>query len=229
MEHVIGGERTGLPGRRPFALSVVERSRRGTNFIFFHHKSKGEDLWYKNAVIYNLDVGTFMDGDGDGHGDFEGLVRRLDYLAGLGVTCLWLLPFQPTPDRDNGYDITNYYGVNPQHGSLGDFVEFMHQARGRGIRVLMDLVVNHTSDQHPWFKAARSDKRSPYREWYLWSKKRPKNFRQGMVFPGVQETTWPGYSEAATKGKLTRGFGFLQVRFRPFNTWSEGNLFRFSS
>jgi maltose alpha-D-glucosyltransferase/alpha-amylase len=155
-----------------------------------------EDLWYKNAIIYNLDVGTFMDGDGDGHGDFEGLVRRLDYLAGLGVNCLWLLPFQPTPNRDNGYDITDYYGVNPQHGSLGDFVEFMHQARGRGIRVLMDLVVNHTSDQHPWFKAARSDKHSPYREWYLWSKKRPKNFQQGMVFPGVQETTWTYDKEA---------------------------------
>src|SRR6187455_3061529 len=78
-----------------------------------------EDLWYKNAVIYNLDVGTFMDADGDGYGDFEGLVRRLDYLAGLGVTCLWLLPFQPTPDRDNGYDITDYYGVDPRHGTLG--------------------------------------------------------------------------------------------------------------
>lgn len=155
-----------------------------------------EDLWYKNAVIYNLDVGTFMDGNGDGHGDFEGLVRRLDYLAGLGVTCLWLLPFQPTPNRDNGYDITDYYGVDPRHGSLGDFVEFMHQARGRGIRVLMDLVVNHTSDQHPWFKAARSDKRSPYREWYVWSKKRPKNFQEGMVFPGVQETTWTYDKEA---------------------------------
>ena len=155
-----------------------------------------EDLWYKNAVIYNLDVGTFMDADGDGYGDFEGLVRRLDYLAGLGVTCLWLLPFQPTPDRDNGYDITDYYGVDPRHGSLGDFVEFMHQARGRGIRVIMDLVVNHTSDQHPWFKAARSDKRSPYREWYVWSKKRPKNFQEGMVFPGVQKATWTYDKEA---------------------------------
>ena len=155
-----------------------------------------EDLWYKNAVIYNLDVGTFMDANGDGYGDFEGLVRRLDYLAGLGVTCLWLLPFQPTPDRDNGYDITDYYGVDPRHGSLGDFVEFMHQARGRGIRVIMDLVVNHTSDQHPWFKAARSDKRSPYREWYVWSKKRPKNFQEGMVFPGVQKATWTYDKEA---------------------------------
>ena len=155
-----------------------------------------EDLWYKNAVIYNLDVGTFMDANGDGYGDFEGLMRRLDYLAGLGISCLWLLPFQPTPDRDNGYDITDYYGVDPRHGSVGDFVEFMHQAAGRGIRVIMDLVVNHTSDQHPWFKAARSDKHSPYRDWYVWSKKRPKNFQEGMVFPGVQKTTWSYDKEA---------------------------------
>jgi maltose alpha-D-glucosyltransferase / alpha-amylase len=91
-----------------------------------------ENPWDKNAVIYNLDVGTFIDANGDGHGDFEGLMHRLDYLARLGVTCLWLLPFQPSPDRDNGYDIMDYYGVDPRHGSLGDFVEFMHQARGRG-------------------------------------------------------------------------------------------------
>ena len=95
------------------------------------------DLWYKNAIIYNLDVDSFLDANGDGHGDFEGLTRGLDYLAGLGVTCIWLSPFQPSPNRDNGYDITDYYGVDPRYGSLGDFVEFMHQARGRGLRVIM--------------------------------------------------------------------------------------------
>lgn len=149
-----------------------------------------DDLWYKNAVIYNLDVETFMDTNGDGIGDFEGLSRCLDYLSGLGVTCIWLLPFQPSPNRDNGYDISDYYGVDPRHGSSGDFVDFAHQARQRGIRVIMDLVVNHTSDQHPWFQSARRDKGSKYRNWYTWSKKHPSDYKKGMVFPGVQKSTW---------------------------------------
>lgn len=148
------------------------------------------DLWYKNAVIYCLDVDTFMDGNGDGIGDFAGLARRLDYLAGIGVTCLWLLPFYPTPDRDNGYDIVDYYNVAPTLGTLGDFVDFTHQAHERGMRVIIDLVVNHTSNQHPWFKAACSDPSSKYRDFYIWSEKRPKDHDQGMVFPGVQKTTW---------------------------------------
>ncbi len=105
-----------------------------------------DDLWYKNAVIYSLDVDTFMDANGDGVGDFEGLIRRLDYVDSLGVDVLWLAPFQPSPNRDNGYDITDYYGVDPRFGSSGDFVEFMNQAKKRGIRVILDLVVNHTSD-----------------------------------------------------------------------------------
>lgn len=148
------------------------------------------DLWYKNTVIYSLDLETFMDGNGDGIGDFEGLIRRLDYLHSLGVGCIWLAPFQPTPNRDNGYDISDYYGVDPRHGSSGDFVEFMHEAHERGIRVVMDLVVNHTSDQHPWFQAARADEDSILRDFYVWSKTRPKDWNQGMVFPGVQKSTW---------------------------------------
>ena len=115
------------------------------------------DLWYKNAVIYCLSVGTFMDANGDGIGDFEGLMRRLDYLHGLGITAIWLMPFQTSPGRDDGYDVSDYYGVNPAHGTLGDFVEFTHGAKQRGIRVLIDLVVNHTSDEHPWFQEARRD------------------------------------------------------------------------
>ena len=111
------------------------------------------DLWYKNAIVYCLSVETFMDANGDGVGDFEGLLRRLDYLQGLGVTAIWLMPFQPSPRRDDGYDITDYYGVDPRYGTLGDFVEFTHGCKQRGIRVLIDLVVNHTSDQHPWFQA----------------------------------------------------------------------------
>jgi maltose alpha-D-glucosyltransferase/alpha-amylase len=148
------------------------------------------DLWYKNAVIYCLDVGTFMDANGDGVGDFEGLMRRLDYLAGLGVTCVWLMPFQKSPRRDDGYDITDFYQVDERFGTLGDFVDFTHEAQQRGLRVMIDLVVNHTSDQHPWFQAARRDKRSKYRDYYIWADKRPKDADHGMVFPGVQKTTW---------------------------------------
>jgi maltose alpha-D-glucosyltransferase/alpha-amylase len=148
------------------------------------------DLWYKNAIIYCLSVGTYMDANGDGIGDFRGLARRLDYLHGLGVTAIWLMPFQTSPHRDDGYDVSDYYSVDPRYGTLGDFVDFTHGAKQRGIRVLIDLVVNHTSDQHPWFKEARRDPQSQYREWYVWSKKKPKNAKTGMVFPGVQKTTW---------------------------------------
>jgi maltose alpha-D-glucosyltransferase / alpha-amylase len=148
------------------------------------------DLWYKNAVVYCLSVETFMDGNGDGVGDFQGLARRLDYLAGLGITAIWLMPFQKSPGRDDGYDVSDHYNVDPRYGTLGDFVEFTHGAKQRGIRVLIDLVVNHTSDQHPWFQEARKDEQSIYRDWYVWSKEKPDNADQGMVFPGVQKTTW---------------------------------------
>jgi maltose alpha-D-glucosyltransferase / alpha-amylase len=124
-----------------------------------------KDLWYKNAIAYCLHVGTFMDTNGDGVGDFQGLLRRLDYLAGLGVTCIWLMPFRPSPMRDDGYDVSDYYDVDPRYGTLGDFVEFTHGAKGRGIRVIIDLVVNHTSDQHPWFKEARRSTASKLRDW----------------------------------------------------------------
>lgn len=149
-----------------------------------------EDLWYKNAVIYSLDLETFMDINADGVGDFEGLTRRLDYLKALGIDAVWLAPFQPTPNQDNGYDIKDYYGVDPRHGSSGNFVEFMHQAKKRGIKVIIDLVVNHTSDQHPWFQDARSSENAKHRDWYVWSKKRPSDWDKGMVFPGIQEATW---------------------------------------
>jgi maltose alpha-D-glucosyltransferase/alpha-amylase len=154
------------------------------------------DLWYKNAVVYCLSVATYMDANGDGVGDFAGLMRRLDYLAGLGITAIWLMPFQTSPCRDDGYDISNYYEVDARYGTLGDFVEFTHAAKQRGIRVLIDLVVNHTSDQHAWFKDARRDPKSPYRDWYVWSKKKPRDSNKGMVFPGVQKSTWSFDSEA---------------------------------
>ncbi len=154
------------------------------------------DLWYKNAVFYCLSVGTYMDSDGDGIGDFQGLMRRLDYLQGLGVSAIWLMPFQVSPCRDDGYDVADYYNVDPRYGTLGDFVEFTHGAAQRGIRVIIDLVVNHTSNEHPWFKDARRDPNSKYRDWYVWSKKKPANANTGMVFPGVQKSTWSYDQEA---------------------------------
>ncbi len=148
------------------------------------------DLWYKNGVIYCLPVNAFMDADGDGVGDFRGLTRRLDYLNGLNVSTIWLMPFQPSPCKDNGYDIADYYNVDPRYGTLGDFVEFTQGAHQRGMRVMIDLVVNHTSDEHPWFQSARRDRHSKYRDWYVWSSKKPANADEGMVFPGVQKSTW---------------------------------------
>jgi len=163
------------------------------------------DLWYKNAVIYCVDVETFMDSNGDGIGDFQGLTHRLDHIEALGATCVWLLPFYPSPNRDNGYDITDHYGVDPRYGTLGDFVEFMHAAEERGLRVVVDLVVNHTSVDHPWFQEARRDPSSPRRDWYVWSREKPENLHEGMVFPGVQEATWT-WDEAAGAWYMHRFF-----------------------
>jgi maltose alpha-D-glucosyltransferase/alpha-amylase len=165
------------------------------------------DLWYKNAIIYCLSIATYLDSDGDGIGDFQGLMGRLDYLQGIGVTALWLMPFQPSPGRDDGYDIADYYGVNPRFGTLGDFVEFTKGCGQRGLRVMIDLVVNHTSDQHPWFQEARRDPKSKYRDWYVWSKKKPKNADSGIVFPGVQKSTWT-YDEVAKAYYFHRFYDF---------------------
>jgi maltose alpha-D-glucosyltransferase/alpha-amylase len=165
------------------------------------------DLWYRNAVFYSLDVETFFDSDGDGCGDFEGLSRRLDYLESLGIDALWLSPFQPTPGRDDGYDVADFYGVDPRYGTLGDFVEFVHEAKSRGIRVIIDLVVNHTSDRHPWFREALKGPDSPFHDWYVWSKKRPPDWRSGMVFPGVQKETWT-YAREVRKYYFHRFYDF---------------------
>jgi maltose alpha-D-glucosyltransferase/alpha-amylase len=148
------------------------------------------DRWYEKAVIYCLDIDTYADSDGDGVGDIRGLIGRLDYLARLGVTCIWLNPIHPSPDRDDGYDVTDFYNVDPRFGTLGDFAELLHQAESLGIKVIIDLVVNHTSDQHPWFRSARSSPDSPYRDWYVWSDTEPADRHQGMVFPGEQDATW---------------------------------------
>src|SRR3954451_6273167 len=152
--------------------------------------SDTSDLWWKTAVMYCLDVQTFMDWNDDGMGDFTGLAERLDYLAELGVTCLWLMPFYPTTDRDDGYDITDYYGVDPRLGSAGDFVEVVRTARDRGMRVIIDLVVNHTSDRHPWFRAARSSRTSPYRDFYVWRVDEPPDTSQEVTFPDKENSIW---------------------------------------
>lgn len=152
--------------------------------------SRTSDVWWKNAVFYCLDVETFQDGNGDGIGDFAGLEHRIDHLAGLGVTCIWLMPFYPTPNRDDGYDIVDYYSVDPRLGSMGDLVQFVRTARDRGIRVIADLVVNHTSAEHPWFRSARSDRNSPYRDWYVWRDQIPEKGPDGLVFPDAEDSNW---------------------------------------
>ncbi|MDN5771649.1 MAG: trehalose synthase, partial [Microlunatus sp.] len=148
------------------------------------------DLWWKSAVVYCLDVETFMDWNDDGIGDFQGLNQRLDYLEALGVTCLWLMPFYPTPDRDDGYDIVDFYGVDSRLGHHGDLVETIRTARDRGMRVIVDLVVNHTSDRHPWFRHARSRRTSPYRDFYVWSDDPPASTQLAPTFPDQESGVW---------------------------------------
>jgi len=176
------------------------------------------DRWYQEAVIYCVEVDSFQDSNGDGIGDLPGLVSRLDYLARLGVTCLWLNPIHPSPLRDNGYDVSDYYGVDTRLGSLGDFVQLAVEARQRGIRLILDLVVNHTSDQHPWFVSARSAADSPYRDWYVWSADEPPDRRQGIVFPGEQTETWT-YDDVAGAWYFNRFYDF-----QPDLNWSNPDV-----
>jgi len=165
------------------------------------------DQWYKNVIFYCLDVETYADSNGDGIGDFPGLTLRLDYLAGLGVNCLWLLPFYPSPGRDDGYDITDYCSVDPRFGSMADFTEFMVEARERGIHVILDLVPNHTSNEHPWFQAARADPDSPYRDYYVWRQDDPGDTSDKVVFPGIQKDIWT-YDKVAEAWYLHHFYDF---------------------
>jgi maltose alpha-D-glucosyltransferase/alpha-amylase len=165
------------------------------------------ERWYQQAVIYCLEIASYQDSNGDGIGDLRGLISRLDYLSRLGVSCLWLSPIHPSPWKDDGYDVSDYYGVDPRLGSLGDFAELTRQAKERGIRIVLDLVVNHTSDEHPWFVSARSDPASPFRNWYVWSEEEPPNRRQGTVFPGEQSETW-SFDEKAGAWYFHRFYDF---------------------
>jgi len=165
------------------------------------------DRWYREAVIYCVQVDLFHDSNGDGCGDLRGLISRLDYLSHLGITCLWLNPIHPSPLRDGGYDVADFYGVHPRLGSLGDFADLTLRAAQRGVRIVLDLVVNHTSDQHPWFQSARSSPESPYRDWYVWSDTEPADRRQGIVFPGEQTETWT-YDDKAEAWYFHRFYDF---------------------
>ena len=153
--------------------------------------SATDPLWYKDAIIYELHVRAFSDSNGDGIGDFPGLISRLDYLQDLGVTCIWLLPFFPSPLRDDGYDISNYTDVNPSYGTLGDFKAFLDAAHERGLQVMIELVINHTSDQHPWFKAARlAPAGSPERDMYVWSQTDQKYKDARIIFTDTEKSNW---------------------------------------
>ncbi|HJP71962.1 MAG TPA: alpha-amylase family protein [Candidatus Limnocylindria bacterium] len=164
------------------------------------------DQWWKDAIVYCLDVETFCDSNGDGIGDFDGLTRQIEYLAGLGVTCLWLMPFYPSPERDYGYDVADYYGVDAKYGSAGDIVELIQTARERGIRVIADLVVNHTSIEHPWFQMARTG-HPIFRDFYVWSDEKPQNAEDGVIFPGKQRGIW-SYDRAARAWYMHRFYEF---------------------
>ncbi|WP_119460779.1 alpha-amylase family protein [Rhodospirillaceae bacterium SYSU D60014] len=167
-----------------------------------------DEPWYKNAVFYAVDVALFQDSNGDGIGDFKGLTSRVPYLADLGVTCVWILPSYPSLGRDNGYDVTDYYQIRPQLGTLDDFLEFLHKAGEHGIRVILDLVVDHTSDKHPWFEAARRDEQSRYRDYYIWSHDPPPPPPgQGTIFPGQESSVW-SYDDVARAFYYHRFYSF---------------------
>ena len=154
------------------------------------------DLWYKDAIFYELHVKAFQDGNDDGIGDFRGLLDRLDYIQDLGVDCLWLLPFYPSPLRDDGYDIADFHAVSPLYGTMGDFQQFLDAAHRRGLKVITDLVVNHTSDQHPWFQEARRDPTSPKRDYYVWSDTDRRYPEARIIFVDTEKSNWTWDPEA---------------------------------
>jgi maltose alpha-D-glucosyltransferase / alpha-amylase len=152
--------------------------------------SPPDPLWYKKALVYELHLRAFYDSNGDGIGDIPGLIQKLPYLQDLGVTCLWLLPMYPSPLRDDGYDIADYYEIHPDYGTLADFRRLVDEAHRRNLRVLTELVVNHTSDQHPWFQEARRDPQSPRHDWYVWSDTDKKYPGARIIFTDTERSNW---------------------------------------
>ena len=148
-------------------------------------------LWYRDAIIYELHVRSFYDSNGDGIGDFPGLTEKLDYLQDLGITAIWLLPHYPSPLKDGGYDIADYKKVHPDYGTLGDFKTFVREAHRRGLKVITELVLNHTSDQHPWFqRAEQADKGSPARNFYVWSDTSDRYRDARIIFKDFEPSNW---------------------------------------
>ncbi|MDX1387096.1 MAG: alpha-amylase family glycosyl hydrolase, partial [bacterium] len=150
-----------------------------------------EALWYRDAIFYEIPVRSFYDSDGDGIGDLKGLTEKLEYLQDLGVNALWLLPLCPSPLKDDGYDIADYTGIHPDYGTLKDFRKFMREAHRRGFRVITELVLNHTSDQHPWFQRARlAPPGSPERDFYVWTQDPSKYKEVRIIFPDFESSNW---------------------------------------
>ena len=149
-----------------------------------------DPLWYKDAIIYQVHVRTFYDSNGDGIGDFHGLEQKLEYLQELGITAIWLMPFFPSPLRDDGYDIADYKTVHDSYGSLEDFKKFLNSAHEREIRVIIEMVLNHTSDQHPWFQQSRSSRDNPYRDWYVWSETDTAYKGARIIFLDTEMSNW---------------------------------------
>jgi len=156
-----------------------------------------QKYWYKDAIIYELHIKAFFDSNGDGIGDFEGLMQKLDYLEDLGVTAIWLLPFYPSPLRDDGYDIADYYTINPSYGDIKAFKKLIKEAHKRGLKIITELVINHTSDQHPWFqKARRAAPGSPERDYYVWSDDPNKYKDARIIFTDTEPSNWTWDPEA---------------------------------
>ena len=153
--------------------------------------SDNNPLWYKDAIIYETHVKSFYDSDENGIGDFRGLTEKLEYLKNLGVTAIWLLPFYPSPLKDDGYDIADYFNIHPDYGTLRDFRSFLKKAHDIGLKVITELVLNHTSDQHPWFKRARESKRgSRWRDFYVWSSDPNKFSEARIIFKDFENSNW---------------------------------------
>ncbi|HZD11342.1 MAG TPA: maltose alpha-D-glucosyltransferase [Candidatus Binatia bacterium] len=157
-----------------------------------------DDRWYEQAVFYELYLRAYQDSDGDGHGDFRGAMQRLDHIKSLGVDCIWILPMYPSPLKDDGYDVADYYDIHPDYGTLDEFKAFLDAAHERGLRVVIDLVMNHTSDQHRWFQEARRDRRSPYHDYYVWSETGEEYSGARIIFLDYEESNWT-YDELAGK------------------------------